>query len=176
MNQQHAYTFVQFSDIAKNWHFCTLIIVNISDAPLRDLKTFDKRRFICSNNNWFGCLGVLEILENSMLIFVISNKSRISVIMTLFMTSQCKNRLGNDVITPNINSAGIHLLYYQSFRPIQSFSFLDKSTRTILPFVAKAPYTLYNFGINVISKIVNNMWENIQMQQFRHAIRRRGLI
>ena len=46
LNQQHAYTFVQFSDIAKNWHFCILIIVSISVAPTLDPKTFDKRRHI----------------------------------------------------------------------------------------------------------------------------------
>ena len=57
-------------------------------------------------------VGAFEkFLENNMLILLISNKSRISVIMTLFMTSQCKNRLENDAITPIIKSAGIHLLY-----------------------------------------------------------------
>ena len=41
LNRQHVYTFVQSSDIAKNWHFGTLIIVNtcISVAAPLDPKT-----------------------------------------------------------------------------------------------------------------------------------------
>ena len=35
-------------------------------------------------------------------------------------------------------STDIHLLKYQSFRPTQLFSFLDKLTGPILPFVALA--------------------------------------
>ena len=46
MIEQQAYTFVQFSDTAKKWHFCTLIIVNISVAPPLDPKTFYIRRII----------------------------------------------------------------------------------------------------------------------------------
>ena len=46
-NEKQAYTFVQFSDRAKRWHFCTLIIVNISFAPTLDPKTFDIRGIIC---------------------------------------------------------------------------------------------------------------------------------
>ena len=38
LHEQHEYTSVQFSDIAKNLHFCTLIIINISIAPLLDPK------------------------------------------------------------------------------------------------------------------------------------------
>ena len=88
-------------------------------------------------------MGVLEILENSMLILVISNKSRISVIMTLFMTSQCKNRLGNDVITPNINSAGIHLLYYHSI--IFIFRQIDKDN-----FAVRGPSSLHGTSGSVV--------------------------
>ena len=46
LNEHHAYTFVQSSDLAKNWHFCTLIIVKIFVAPPLDPKTFDIRRII----------------------------------------------------------------------------------------------------------------------------------
>ena len=62
--------------------------------------------------------------------------------MTLFMTSYCKNRLANDVITTDIKSAGIHFLNYHSLRPPQSFSFLDKSMGPILPFVALALFAI----------------------------------
>ena len=48
--------------------------------------------------------------------------------MSAVMTSQCKNRLENEVITPDIKSAGIRLLKYHSFRPTQSYLFLDKAT------------------------------------------------
>ena len=42
LHEQQAYTFVQFSEIdKKNWHFCTLTIVNVSIAPSLDPKTFD---------------------------------------------------------------------------------------------------------------------------------------
>ena len=44
LNEQHAYKFFQSSDIAKDWHFCTLIIVNISVAPPLDPKTFDIKK------------------------------------------------------------------------------------------------------------------------------------
>ena len=57
------------------------------------------------------------------------HKSRISVIMMLFMMSSCKNQLENDVITTDIKSAVIHLLNYHSIRQTQSFSFLDKINR-----------------------------------------------
>ena len=39
-----AYTFVQFSDLAKIWHFCTPIIVNISIPSPLDPKIFDIKR------------------------------------------------------------------------------------------------------------------------------------
>ena len=39
LNEQHAYTVVQYSDIVENWHFRTLIIVNISVAPPPDPNT-----------------------------------------------------------------------------------------------------------------------------------------
>ena len=71
-----------------------------------------------------------------MLIQLISTPSHISVLMTLFMTSYCKNRLENDVITPDMKSAGIHLMNFQSFIPTPTFLFLEKSTGPILPFVA----------------------------------------
>ena len=40
-----------------------------------------------------------------------------------------------------MKSAGIHLLYYNSFRLTQSCSYLDKSTGPILSFVARTLYT-----------------------------------
>ena len=46
LHQQQAYTYFQFSDIAENWHFCTLIIVNISVALLLNPKTLDILRLI----------------------------------------------------------------------------------------------------------------------------------
>ena len=39
--EQNAYGFVQFSDFAKNWRFCTPIIVNISIPPPLDPKISD---------------------------------------------------------------------------------------------------------------------------------------
>ena len=68
------------------------------------------------------------------------NKSCILLMMTLFMTSLCKNLLENNVKTTDMKSAGIHFLNYQSFRPTQPFSFLDKSTGPNLLFVALALY------------------------------------
>ena len=66
MHEQQAFTFVHFSDVAKNWHFRTLIIVNISVAPPLDPQTFDKQRKILkryegSKKDWIGELGVGEI-------------------------------------------------------------------------------------------------------------------
>ena len=40
LHEQQAYTVVQLSDLAKNWHFCTPIIVNISIPQPLDPKTF----------------------------------------------------------------------------------------------------------------------------------------
>ena len=42
--EQYAHAFVQFSDLAKNWHLCTPIIVNISIPPPLDPKIFDIKR------------------------------------------------------------------------------------------------------------------------------------
>lgn len=52
------------------------------------------------------------------------------------MTLSCKKCLENDVITTHINSAGMFLLNYESFIPIQPFLFFVKSTGPILSFVA----------------------------------------
>ena len=41
LHEQQTYTFVQFSEIAKNSHFCTPIIVNFSIPPPVDPKSFD---------------------------------------------------------------------------------------------------------------------------------------
>ena len=51
----------------------------------------------------------------------------------------------NDVITTDIKSAGIHLLNCHFLRPSQLFSFLEKSTGPILPFVALALCILFFF-------------------------------
>ena len=48
--------------------------------------------------------------------------------------------VGNDVMTTDIKSVGIHLLNNHSLRPSQSFSFLDKSTGPILPLMVLALY------------------------------------
>ena len=42
--EQLAGAFVQFSDLAKNWHFCTPINVNISKPPPLDPKIVDIQR------------------------------------------------------------------------------------------------------------------------------------
>ena len=42
--EQKAYAFVQFSDLAKNWHFVTSIIENISIPPPLDPKMSDIQR------------------------------------------------------------------------------------------------------------------------------------
>ena len=67
-----------------------------------------------------------------------ANFNTFFVKMTLFIKSLCKNLLENDVITTDMNLSGIHLLNYLSVRLIQPFSFEDKSTWSILPFVALA--------------------------------------
>ena len=46
LHEQQAYIFVQCSHIAKNWNFCTLIIINISVAPPLDPKTLNIRKTI----------------------------------------------------------------------------------------------------------------------------------
>ena len=136
MNQQHAYTFVQFSDIAINWHFCIRIIVNIYVAPLLDPKTFDKRRFIFSNKNWLGGWGVWEIFRKQHVNFAnFKQKSYFCDNDAIFDVAM-QNRLENDVITPNINSAGIHLLYYHSI--IFIFRQIDKDN-----FAVRGPSSWY---------------------------------
>ena len=60
--------------------------------------------------------------------------------MTLFMMSLFKNLFENDVIIKEMKSAGINLLNQYSFRHTKPFSFLDKSTGPILPFVVLALY------------------------------------
>ena len=52
--EQKAYAFVQFSYLAKNWHICTPIIVDISVPPPLDPKYFDKQRIFlkCSKRVW----------------------------------------------------------------------------------------------------------------------------
>ena len=55
--------------------------------------------------------------------------------LILLISTQKPYFCDNDVITTDIKSAGIHLLNYHSFRAIQSFSFLDKSTQPVLPLV-----------------------------------------
>ena len=56
--------------------------------------------------------------------------------MPIFTTSKLKNDY--DVFTTDMKSAGIHLLKQYSFRHTQPFSFLDKSTGPILPFMVLA--------------------------------------
>ena len=66
IHEQQAFTFVHFSDVARNWHFRRLINVNIIVAPPLDPQTFDKQRKILkrykrSKIDWIGELGVREI-------------------------------------------------------------------------------------------------------------------
>ena len=92
LHEQQAYTFVQFSDLAKNWQFCTPIIVNISIPPPLNLKIWiykessENALNVCGYKNWIRGWGVCEL---------------------------------NDVITTDMKSAGIHLLNYYSFIHIQ---------------------------------------------------------
>ena len=65
--------------------------------------------------------------------------------MTLFMTSEFKNQFENDVITTDMISAWIHLLINFSLRHTHSFSFLDKSTGPILPYMFLALYFVVSF-------------------------------
>ena len=41
LHEQQTYTVFQYPYKAKNWHFCTPIIVNISIPPTLDPKSFD---------------------------------------------------------------------------------------------------------------------------------------
>ena len=65
--KEKAYAFVQLSDLAKNWHISTPIIVNISIPPPLGPKTFDiqiiflKRSKPVWLQNWIGCWGVFEL-------------------------------------------------------------------------------------------------------------------
>ena len=83
----------QFSDLAKNWQFCTPIITNISIPPPLDRKNFDIQRIfwkcsnVCGYKNSIVGIGVCELWKNSILILIILTQSCISEIMTLFMTS-----------------------------------------------------------------------------------------
>ena len=135
MNEQHAYTFVKYSDIPKNWHFCTLIIVNISVAPSRrsinfwytkiHLKTL-KTSVVTEIRSKVGVYVNYE--KNNLLILLISTQKSYFCDNDAIYEVIMKKRLENDVITTDIKSAGIHLLNYHSLRPFQSFSCLDKST------------------------------------------------
>ena len=49
MHEQQAYTFVKFSDLAKNWLFCTPIY-----TPPLDLKSFDNKEFSENALNVYG--------------------------------------------------------------------------------------------------------------------------
>ena len=55
LHEQQAYPFVQVSDLAKNWHFCTPIIVNMSMPPPLDPKSFDIQRIFWKRSKrlWF---------------------------------------------------------------------------------------------------------------------------
>ena len=65
--EQLADAFVQFSDLAKNWHFSTPINVNISKPPPLHPKISDIQRIslnalnVCGNQNWIGGWGVCEL-------------------------------------------------------------------------------------------------------------------
>ena len=66
---EQEYKFVQYFDLANNWHFfCNPITANISEAPLRDRKLliFEESSessliHVSSNKNWIGSRGVYEI-------------------------------------------------------------------------------------------------------------------
>ena len=59
LHEQYVYTVVQFSDLAKNWQFCTPIIVNIVIHPPLDPKTFDIQRIVWnySKRLWLQKIG-----------------------------------------------------------------------------------------------------------------------
>ena len=129
MHEQQAYTFGQFSDLAKNWHLCihVPIIVNMSLPPPLDPKSFDIQRIFLKRSkrlgykNWIGGWGVCELCKNNVLSLLISTQK-------LYFGD---NDAISDVITTDMISAGIHLLNYLSLRHIQLFSFLDLSTGPI---------------------------------------------
>ena len=57
------------------------------------------------------------------------------------------------MMSSDMKSAGIHLLNYWSFRHTQQFSFLDKSTGPILPFVVLPLWILVTQGCFVPSLV-----------------------
>ena len=63
LHEQQAYTFVQFSDLAKNWHFCTSIIVNMSKPHPSIQKVLiynessENALNVCGYKNWIGGWG-----------------------------------------------------------------------------------------------------------------------
>ena len=62
LHEQQAYTFVQFSKLAKNCHFFTHIIVNISNPHLSIQKVLIYKEFLTSvYKNWIGDWGQDEV-------------------------------------------------------------------------------------------------------------------
>ena len=122
MNKRHA--FVQFSYLAKNWHFCTPIInCQYFYTPTLDPKSFDIQRILwkCSKCLWLQKLdhrlGCMCIMKKSLTNFGNSTQKFILMMMTLFIIQE---PVWNDVITTEMKSTGIHLLNYYSFKHIYS--------------------------------------------------------
>ena len=125
-----------------NWHFCTPIMVNISIPPPLDPKFFYAQRiFFKRSKRVVTKIGsevgaYVNYKKNNLLISLISSQKLYfghdDAIYNL------KKLFENDVISTDMKSAGIHLLNQYSFRHTQPFSFLDKSTGPILPFVVLA--------------------------------------
>ena len=50
LHDQQADTFVKFSNLANNWHFCTPFIINISISPPLDPKSFYIQRIFFNHS------------------------------------------------------------------------------------------------------------------------------
>ena len=111
MNEQHAYKFVQSSDIAKNWH----------------LHIYHRQYFCCptprSKNFWYTKIrgwGVCEICENKMLILLISTQKSYFCDNDVIFLSFHPETTVSDVATCNVDksnhkSQGSEILEYQNF-------------------------------------------------------------
>ena len=85
-----------------------------------------------------GVGAYMNYEKNSILIFIISTwKLYVGDDDTIY-DAIIKTKFENDVIPSDMKSAGIHSLNCYSFRHLKPFSFLDKSTESILPFVVLA--------------------------------------
>ena len=76
------------------------------------------------------------------IIYLHEQQKHIHLFTDDFLNQLVQQQFENDVITTDTKSAWIHLLNYYSQLHTQPFSFLDKSTAPILPFVVRGPSSL----------------------------------